>query len=227
MEQNLLADLVMESIRINGIDVYYLPREGVNVDELYLEDTLREYQRALFVDMYLKSVDGFGGDGQFLSKFNLEIRDTVTFSISVKTFQDEITNPVGITRPREGDLIYFPQAKRMLEIKYVEKFPLMVPLGSLPFYDLKCEMYEYSNEVFQTGIQEIDAIQALNSTALNNFAISTESVLELKDEDGFTIMQESYDINVTSPIADNDDIELEADSFIDFSEMNPFSEGAY
>jgi hypothetical protein len=216
----------MESIKINGIDVYYLPREAVNLDGIYLEDTLREYQRAIFVDVYLKSVDGFGGDGQFLSKFNLEIRDSATFSIAHRTFQDEVSNPVGIARPREGDLIYFPQAKRMMEIKYVEKFPLMVPLGSLPFYDMKCEMYEYSNEVFQTGIREIDAIQANYSTALNNFAISTESILELRDEDGFAIVQE-YAMTTTSPIADNIEIEVEADAFLDFTEMNPFSEGSY
>lgn len=226
-EQNLLADLVSESIKINGIDVYYLPRESVNPDAIYLEDTLREYQRAIFVDAYLRSVDGFNGEGQFLSKFNLEIRDTVTFAISQRTFQDEIAAPVGINRPREADLIYFPQAKRMFEIKYVEKFPVMVPLGSLPFYDIKCEMYSFSNEVFNTGIREIDAIQANFSIALNDYAITTETDLELKQEDGFSLVMESYFVDNNDPIADNADIEREADAFVDFSERDPFSESSY
>ena len=227
MEQELLAELVQESIKIHGIDVYYLPRETVELDEIYTEDALSEYQRAIMVDVYLKSFDQFGGEGQFLQKFNLEIRDTVEFCISQKTFQDEISAPVGILRPREGDLIYLPVAKRMFKITYVEKFPVMMPLGSLPSYDMKCEMFEYSGEILNTGIREIDAIEKNYNIELNNFTLSTESRLELKDEDGFSIVQEAYDIDVVDPLAQNDEIELEADSFIDFTERDPFSEGTY
>lgn len=227
MEQELLSELVAESIKIHGIDVYYLPRESVNKDAIYTEDALNEYQRALLLDVYLKSFDQFGGEGQFLEKFNLEIRDTIEFSIAQRTFQDEITNPVGIIRPREGDLIYLPVAKRMFKISYVEKFPVMMPLGSLPSYDIKCEMFEYSGEVFNTGIREIDAIEKNYNIELNNFAIATESRLELKDEDGFSIVQESYDIDTIDPTAQNDEIETVADGFIDFSERDPFSEGTY
>ncbi len=227
MEQELLSELVAESIKIHGIDVYYLPRETVNKDAIYTEDALNEYQRALLLDVYLKSFDQFGGEGQFLQKFNLEIRDTVEFSISQKTFQDEITNPVGIIRPREGDLIYLPVAKRLLKISYVEKFPVMMPLGSLPSYDIKCEAFEYSGELLNTGIREIDNIEKNYNIELNNFAIATESRLELKDEDGFSIVQESYDIDTIDPTAQNDEIEDFADDFIDFSERDPFSEGTY
>jgi Virus neck protein len=227
MEQELLSELVQESIRIHGIDVYYLPRETVDFDEVYTEDALHEYQRAIMVDMFLKTFDQFGGDGQFLQKFNLEIRDTVTFSIAQRTFQEEITQPVGILRPREGDLIYLPVAKRMFKITYTDKFPVLMPLGSLPSYDLKCEMFEYSGEIFNTGIREIDAIEKNFNIELNNFALSTESRLEVRDEDGFTILQESYDIDLVDPSAQNDEIEIEADSFINFSERDPFSEGTY
>lgn len=227
MEQELLSELVQESIRIHGIDVYYLPRETVDKDELYTEDALHEYQRAILVDMYLKTFDQFGGDGQFLQKFNLEIRDTVTFSISQRTFQEEITQPVGITRPREGDLIYLPVAKRLFKITYTDKYPVLMPLGSLPSYDLKCEMFEYSGEVLNTGIREIDAIEKDYNIELNNFAVSTESRMEIRDEDGFTILQEKWDIDLVDPTAQNDEIELEADSFINFSERDPFSEGTY
>lgn len=227
MEQELLSELVQESIKIHGIDVYYLPRETVDKDEIYTEDALSEYQRALLVDVYLKTFDQFGGDGQFLQKFNLEIRDSVTFCISQRTFQDEITQPVGIMRPREGDLIYMPVAKRMFKITYVEKFPVMMPLGSLPSYDIKCEMFEYSGEILNTGIREIDAIEKTFNIELNNFAISTESRLEIRDEDGFTLLQEVYDIDLVDPTAQNDEIEFEADTFVNFSERDPFSEGTY
>lgn len=227
MEQELLAELVAESIKIHGIDVFYLPRETVDKDEIYTEDALNEYQRALLLDVYLKSFDQFEGEGSFLQKFNLEIRDSVTFSISQRTFQDEITQPVGILRPREGDLIYLPVAKRLLKITYVEKFPVMMPLGSLPSYDIKCEMFEYSGEVLNTGVREIDAIEKNYNIELNNFAISTESRLELRLEDGFSLLQESYDIDVIDPTAQNDEIEEEADNFINFSERDPFSEGTY
>ena len=227
MEQELLSELVQESIKIHGIDVYYLPRETVDKDEVYTEDALNEYQRALLLDAYLKSFDGFEGEGQFLQKFNLEIRDTITLSIAQRTFQDEITNPVGIVRPREGDLIYLPVAKRLLKISYVEKFPVMMPLGSLPSFDVKCEMFEYSGEVLNTGIREIDAIEKDYNIELNNFTIATESRLELRDEDGFSIIQESYDIDLVDPTAQNDEIEAEADDIIDFSERDPFSEGEY
>lgn len=227
MEQNLLAELVAESIKINGIDVFYLPRETVKKDQLYTEDSLNEYQRALLVDVYVKSFDAFEGEGQFMQKFNLEIRDTMTFSISQRTFQDEITNPVGILRPREGDLVYLPNAKRLFKITYVEKFPVMMPLGSLPFYDLKCEMFEYSGEVLNTGIREIDNIERDYNIELNNYAITTENNLEIRDEDGFTLMMESWDIDNIDPTSQNDEIEVEADSFIDFSERDPFSENPY
>ena len=227
MEQDLLAELVAESIKINGVDIYYCPRETVDKDELYTEDALNEYQRAIMLDVYIKSVDGFEGEGQFLQKFNLEIRDSITFSVSQRTFQYEVSDPVGIIRPREGDLIYLASAKRLFKITYVEKFPVMLPLGSLPFYDVKCETFEYSGEILNTGVRDIDAIEANYSPALNNFSILTQSGLELKDEDGFSLVDEAYDIDVTDPMAQNDEIELEADSFIDFTERDPFSESTY
>lgn len=224
MEQNLLHDLVTESIKINGIDVYYMPRTLIGRDDIYTEDALSEYRRAIFLDVYVKSVDGFEGEGQFLQKFNLEIRDTITFCLSQRTFQDEITNVTGLQRPREGDLIYFPQAKRLFKISYVEKFPLLVPLGTLPFYDIKCEMFEYSNERILTGVAEIDAIYAQYNNQLNMDAITTEADLELADEEGYTLVNETFDINNADPTAQNDEFERDGDGFIDFTQINPFSE---
>lgn len=102
-----------------------------------------------------------------------------------------------------------------------------MPLGTLPSFDVKCEMFEYSGEILNTGIREIDAIEKNFNIELNNFAIVTERDIELRAEDGFTILQESYDINVADPTAQNDDFEIEAEGFIDFTERDPFSEGEY
>lgn len=224
MEQNLLQELVAESIRINGIDVYYIPRTQVARDPIFNEDPFREYNNAYFVDVYLKSVDGFGGEGSFLQKFNLEIRDTVTFSISLRTFNDEIQAYEAIERPREGDLIFFPQTQRLFQISYVDKYTMMVPLGTLPFYDLKCELFEYSNERFNTGIPEIDAIQGDYAIDMNNESINTQDGLQLLLEDGYSLIQESWDVDNNTEFAQNDEIEAIADGFIDFSQINPFSE---
>ena len=87
-------------------------------------------------------------------------------------------------------------------------------------------MFEYSGELLNTGIRDIDRIERDYNIELNNYTIATESRLELKDEDGFSIIQESYDIDNTDPTAQNDEIEAEADDFIDFTQINPFSENA-
>ena len=224
MEQNLLQDLVAESIRINGIDVYYIPRTTVSIDPIFNEDPLKEYNRAFFVDVYVKSVDGFQGEGQFLQKFNLEIRDTITFSISTRTFQDEIGRLQLIERPREGDLIYFPQANRLFSISFVEKYPVFLPLGTLTFFDLKCEMYEYSGEVVNTGVYEIDSYISQYSPALNDQSLITEDNIELNLEDGYSIILEEWDINNADLVAQNDELESTADDFIDFTQINPFGE---
>ncbi len=227
MEQNLLQELVAESIKINGVDVYYIPRTTVAKDSIFTEDALKEYNRAILLDVYVKSVDGFEGEGQFLQKFNLEIRDTITFSISTRTFQDEVGMYESTVRPQEGDLIYFPQAQRLFQISYVEKFSFFVPLGTIPFYDIKCEMFEYSNERLNTGIREVDSIAKEFSLALNIESITLEDGLELKDEDGYSLMLESWDIDTSDTTFQNDEIQSFANGFIDFSERDPFSEGLY
>lgn len=226
-EQQLLQDLVIESIKIYGNDVYYIPATLVNKDPIYGEATIKEYNEAIPIEMYIKSVDGFEGDGSFLSKFNLEIRDSVTFSVARKTFDEEVGINKDLTRPREGDLIFFPLTNRVFQIMYVDKYPTFLQLGSLPFYDIRCEMFEHSGEKFNTGVAEIDQLMGFTSLALDNYALLTEAKEELVDEVyGLPILLESYDID-NQTVADNDEIQKEADEIIDFSEIDPFSEGVY
>jgi hypothetical protein len=179
------------------------------------------------LEMYIKNIDGFGGDGQFLSKFNLEVRDTITFSVSMRAFENEIGQQYAFDRPREGDLIWFVPSSRLFKITYVEKYPVFLQLGSVPFYDVKCEMFEYAGERFNTGVRVIDKAMEELSPSMNIESIHTESGLELLAEDGYTLLHESWDINTGYTAADNDIIETEADNFLNFTEIDPFSEGAY
>ena len=227
MEQQLLESLIVESIKIYGYDVYYLPRTLVEKDTIYGEDPSSRYDTNYGIEMYIKSVDGFQGDGDFLSKFNLEIRDSVIFTVARKTFMDEVATTEGTVRPNEGDLIYFPLNKKIFQVKFVEHESMFYQLGSLPVYDLTCELFEYSGEVFNTGIKNIDDLQQLYSPATSTYAILTQDTnpYSLTDEDGFKLVNESYDVDNVDIMADNDEIEAEADGFIDFSVRDPFSEG--
>jgi hypothetical protein len=226
-EQELLTNLVMESIKIYGNDTYYLPFSDPQMDTIYGEDVNREYNNNAMLEMYIKNVDGFGGDGQFLSKFNLEVRDTITFSLSIRAFQNEVGQVFNIERPREGDLIWFVPSQRMFKITYVEKYPVFLQLGTVAFYDVKCEMYEYSGERFNTGIDQIDLAMNRVSPAMNIESLNTEDGLELVDQSGYTLLLDSWDINNAVASADNDTIQTEATAFINFTEIDPFSEGNY
>lgn len=228
-EQQLIEDLVIESIKIYGHDIKYIKRELQNKDRIYGEDRqTSRYVHALSVEMYIKNVDGFQGEGDFLSKFNLEIRDQITFTVSRSVFSEEIGSPMSVDRPREGDLIYFPLNRKIFEIKFVEHEPIFYQMGALQMYDLKCELFEYNGEMFNTGDPEIDFLY--NTTFLGGIQSSTLLTDQYNSQ---TIVLENGDVLVTEGdsiedidlAADNDTIQREADDFLDFSEKNPFSEG--
>ena len=226
-EQILIEDLIIESIKIYGLDMIYVPRNPVSIDVVYGEDPLREYLHAVPVEMYVKNIEGFAGEGDFLSKFNIQIRDQITFSIARRVFADEVGNLESIIRPREGDLIFLPLNKKLFEIKFVEHEAIFYQLGALQMWDLKCELFEYNNEYFETGIEDIDNLMNKYSHDLSLLSIRTESGMNLTDQDEYIIMQEDYDINENDTLANNDELELEAESLLDFSERDPFSEGTY
>lgn len=225
-EQFLIEDLVIESIRIYGLDMIFVPRNPTAIDKIYNEDPTREYVHAIPVEMYVKNIEGFAGEGDFLSKFNIQIRDQVTFTIARRTFANEIGTLEGFERPREGDLVYLPLNQKLFEIKFVEHESIFYQMGALQVWDLKCELFEYNNEYINTGITEIDALMQDYSLDLDIYGIKTESGLFIADEDGYDILLESYDINTNDPLANNDEFEAEADGYINFTERDPFSEGS-
>ena len=162
MEQLLLEDLIVESIQIMGHDVKYLPREDIaNMDQLYGENIQSVFNRAYNVEMYLTNVEGYEGEADFFSKFGVEIRETTNFVIARRTFERYIPSSL-TTRPREGDLIYVPVLQKIFEIKFVEQEMLFYSLGNRNsyMYELRCEVFRYSQENFNTGDSVIDDIEA-------------------------------------------------------------------
>ncbi len=206
-EQDLIESLVTETISIYGWDVYYCPRVIANKDEIYSEDTLSTYDTAYTLDMYIRSYDAYEGDGTFLSKFNLEIRDQITFVVSRRMYGSEIsTQDAALTRPREGDLIYVSQMNRLFVIKYVNNQAIFYQMGALQVWDLVCEVFEYSNERFSTGIPEIDAIEPRYS--ISNVFANT-----------------AYEQAMNDVFATNQEFEEAGAGVIDFSQIDPFSGG--
>tara|TARA_R110000737_G_scaffold68488_1_gene96594 strand:+ start:4219 stop:4959 length:741 start_codon:yes stop_codon:yes gene_type:complete len=229
-EQNLIEDLIIESIKIYGYDCYYLPRTLVAEDTLFGEDTLSKFDNAYSLEMYVKSVDGFEGEGDFLSKFNIEIRDEMVLTVSQRRFGEEVdvfntTEDIG--RPSEGDLIYFPLNNKIFEVKFVEHESIFYQMGSLQTYDLRCELFEYSHERLDTGINVIDSVETAFSGDMLDFQLLDEEGNELITEDGFTLSQDglAFRVEGTDKAANNEQFSSNSIDFIDFSETNPFSEG--
>jgi hypothetical protein len=227
-EQGLIEELYIEAIQQRGIDCYYLPRTNPNLDEIYLEDRTDKYEEAIAVEVYIKNAYGFMGDGDFLSNLGVEIRPKMVFNIAKQRFLDEIGYPRGFSRPREGDIIYFPLNKRVFVVQYVEKFEVFYQLGQLYSYEMTCELFEYGGQDFTTGITDIDDIMNLSLDTFD-WALLTEDGYVIQTEDNDYLVIESYDADGSTdaidPLDDSDRIEDEADDIINFSEADPFSEG--
>jgi hypothetical protein len=221
--------------------------------------------------MYIKNTEGFEGEGDFLSKFGLEIRDSVTFTVARKRFDqirtEKLLTEVGYnyaqesadldvpskrflanttptldniqleegtannysissSRPLEGDLVFFPMVDKLFEIKFVEHESVFYQTGRLQTYDLRCELFDYSSEAIDTGFAEIDKVEDQLSLDVLKFQFDLEAGNDdgkLKSEDGGSVIQE-FTINTTDATANNTYFQAQADSIIDFSEGNPFSE---
>ena len=200
-EQSLAEGLIIESIAQYGYDVSFLPRKIMNFDPLYGSDAVSEYDTNFTIEMYIGSINGFEGDGTFLSKFNLEIRDQVTLIVSMSRFATEVPSQA---RPNEGDLIYFPLTGGIFVISYVKNRAIFYQFGALQTYELVCEMWEYSSEKLRTGIPFVDALEPLYSTDT-----TANTAFDLADHPS-TYME------------NNDFFHVQANTVVDFDESNPF-----
>lgn len=223
-EQLLVENLIIESIKIYGIDVYYCPRTPVNIDNITNEASYYRFDSGISVEMYIKNVDGMEGDGEFLSKFGIQVNDQITFTMAQRIWTEEVGDYLSASRPREGDIIYFPLTDAVYQIKYVNKKAIFYQMGALQTYDIVCELFVYSNEVFNTGIPNIDLIYKPLSIDDGNYTLLLETGFNLITEDGRDIVLETYQLSLQDPQSMNDDFEAD-DDFIDFTEIDPFSEG--
>lgn len=160
-EQNMYEDIVIESLKFYGQDVYYLPREIVNKDKVFLDDVPSHFSDAYKIEMYIENVDAFGGEGDLFSKFGVELRDQATFICARRRWKKLIGDKLDAYnfRPREGDIIYLPMSQSMFEIFKVETETPFYQLSQLPTFRLQCELFEYNDEDFDTDIEGIDLIE--------------------------------------------------------------------
>ena len=201
-EQLLLEDMVLESIKNHGIDVYYLPRSSRDfpagqladytkhvkgVDDLFGDDPVKLFDSAVKVDMYLETFNDYGGQQEFFSKFGLQVEKTARLALGRRTFEKYVT---ARNLPKEGDLVYMPAQRKLFEIRFVERDVSFFQLGKrLPYmYVLSLETFKYNGELFATGIDEIDFV--CDDTALStNFLINTSTMSAASFLRGETVFQ--------------------------------------
>jgi hypothetical protein len=238
LEQQLVENLYIEAVKIYGFDVYYIPRTLVDIDTIFTEDALSKFTSAHPIEMYLQSVDGFEGEGDFLSKFGVEIRDRASFVVVKSRWTTEVDNNASLIvegRPNEGDLLYFPLTGGIFEITFVEHENIFYQVNNIYTYRLDVERFVYSSEKLDTGVSAIDAIEDRYSTDMFEYELKLEDASgSVLLENGFKIIKEDYKLSDTTtfttttqsiePLARNYDFGLNAEDVIDFSTSNPFGE---
>ena len=180
-EQELINELTSEVIKIHGMDVFYLPRTLVKEDLIIGEDVLSRFSTSYEIEMYLKGTEGFGGEGDLVSKFGLDVRDEVIFTVH----RDRFELATEMAKPLEGDLIFLPINKGLFEIKFVEHEQPFYQSGKNYSFDLTCELFQYSEEQLDTGIEDVDQIERDESYAI-------DLVMSTGGSGAFTVDEEIY-----------------------------------
>ena len=207
-EQRLIQSLVNEHLKIYGVDVTFIPRKFVNQSTIIEEVTASKFDDNFLIEAYVENFDGYAGAGDVLTKFGMSLRDEVNLVISKERFEEFIAPFMDSgddfelsSRPREGDLVFFPLGQRLFEIKFVEHEEPFYQLGSNYVYKLKCELFEYEDEVIDTSIEAIDTqvedvgyiadlqLVGIGITALATPVVATGAIREIflnNDGSGFT-----------------------------------------
>ena len=162
-EQYMFEDIIIESIKMYGQDVFYMPRKIVQRDYILGEDVESEFNTANTVEMFIENTEGFEGEGNIFAKFGMEIRDEVTFIVAKRSWQKLVgvwNSDINDDRPFEGDLIYLPLSKSFFEISYVEHEQPFYQLSNLPVFKLQARLFEYNDEEFNTGVAAVDELKA-------------------------------------------------------------------
>ena len=187
-----MEDLIIESLRIYGQEVMYIPRTLVSKDEILGEDRLSQFKSAFPIEMYFENVDSFGGQGAFIQKFGLMMEQSATLVVTRRRWEQFVgrygatTVP---TRPNEGDLIYFPLSKGLFEIKFVQHQDPFYQLGKLYVYKLQVELFQYASEAIDTGIAAVDAFETLktfNTNTTRNPSGQVKTITMVNGGTGYT-----------------------------------------
>jgi hypothetical protein len=268
-DQNLLNEINREIIQQAGIDVMYLPRTLVKEDLVMNEDVLSKFSNAYQIEMYIKSSDNFGGPDDAISKFGLDIRDELILVVHADSFKFA----TDMTKPLEGDLIYFPHSKGTFEIKFVEDEQPFYQVGKNYVFEITCEVFQYGEEKIDTGT-DVDKVERENAYAVDLILTAGGSGNFIVDEEvyqganlagatgkgvvaAWTSSTRTLRINrivgtfainttitgdtsaaawsqaaatddqalPTVPYADNKILETDGDNILDFTELDPWSEG--
>ena len=180
-EQFLLEDMIIESIKNHGIDVYYIPRTSQSsTDELFGDDPVKTFKKAFKVEMYLDTFKDYEGNKEFFSKFGLEVAETAKLTIARRIYEKQIMKKLddGLNHhvPKEGDLVYLPIQYKLMEIKFVEEERNFFQLGRdsiNPYmYTLTMEAFKYNGELLQTGVDEIDRIANKQAVVIDHVVSS-------------------------------------------------------
>ena len=191
-EQNLVQSLINEQIKMYGVEVYYIPRRYITKTTVIQEVIESKFEEAIPLEAYVDTFDGYEGQGSLLSKFRVQALDDLTLVISRDRFENYVTpliknipNIELATRPKEGDLIYFPLGDRLFEIKFVEHEKPFYQLKKNYVYELRCELYRYEDEVIDTGVGDIDDnlekagyIETLTLVASGTPAVLTTGIVD-------------------------------------------------
>jgi hypothetical protein len=274
-QQELLNSLTKEVIQMSGIDVLYLARTSVKVDDVLNEDVLSRFESAVEIEMYINTPEGFGGAGDIATKFGLDVQDELNMIVNKERFFTE----TALSNPREGDLIYFPIDKNIFEIRFVEDEKPFYPLGRGTVFELTCEKFVFGEEEFAVSPLPEDSIaDVFNAFERKNaitiqLTVANGSLSYKVDEQiyqgsslaGSTASATVVDFNNTTGIlnvynvvgdfatgsnligvksntvrnvtkiddqiqtsneySDNITFETEGDGVLDFSELDPWSEG--
>ena len=178
-EQDLYENIIIESIKIYGQDVQYMPRTLVAEDKIFGEDVVSRFDDAYTVEMYLENIDGFEGDQELFTKFGVEIRDRATLHVSRRSWDRLVGYNVDYDRPREGDLIYLPLSDQIFEIMRVVDDKPFYQLSNLPTYRMEIELFEYGDEDFDTGVESIDEVEAIGNRIKLTLAASSSNGFKL------------------------------------------------
>jgi len=229
-EQRLIEDLIIESLKIYGHDVYYLPRTLIDEDTIFDEDTLSQFAQAYPLEMYLENIEGYDGEGELFTKFGIEFRDQATFVLARRRWDELVATSDGIftqdTRPSEGDLLYFEKTQSLFEIKQVQFQDPFYQAGKLYVFKLVCDLFEYSSEVIDTGITSLDNIYEEQNLDMlvHQFLLEDNELFLL--EDSSSLILETYAEDTSTGRTDGADFQdfNDLEDIIDFSEVNPFGE---